>query len=122
MGGMNAQVKHLPGTAPQWDFSDRIRKVRRTLGLTQEQMAVALEVGDKRYAAWESGRNTPDDLPGMAVRLEAFTGVPRTWFLGWVDDSPIGGGSNGVTQPERRTLDYRGVVSYLNDYRKPKAA
>jgi len=119
---MNAQVKQLPGTTPQWDFSDRIRKVRRTLGLTQEQMAVALEVGDKRYAAWESGRNTPDDLPGMAVRLEAISGVPRTWFLGWVDDSPIGGGPNGAPEPERRTLDYRGVVSYLNDYRKPKAA
>ena len=83
----------FPGRVPQWTFAERARKARRDLKFTQQQMADALDVGLKRYSAWESGKNTPDDLPEMAVRFEQATGgVPRAWFLGWTDGSNPGGG------------------------------
>lgn len=103
---MNAQVKFLGSTVPQWTFADRIRKVRRDTGRTIEQMAVALEVGDKRYGAWEAGRNKPDDIADIAVKLERVTGVPRDWFLGWVSDSPEPHTPAGPQRAEHRPSDY----------------
>ena len=102
---MSAQVKFLGSAVPQWTFADRIRKVRRDTGRTIEQMAVALEVGDKRYAAWESGRNKPDDIAAIATTLEHVTGVPREWFLGWVsEDGPRPVGPAGI-EPTRSTVE-----------------
>ncbi|WP_413816755.1 helix-turn-helix domain-containing protein [Microbacterium sp. BG28] len=80
---------------PQWTFGERLRKVRRELGLTQGDMAAQLGVGSPAYAAWESGRNQPADLPAVAVKLEHMSGVPRTWFLGWADESPRPDGPGG---------------------------
>ena len=85
---MEAKIKFIPGQVPQWTFDDRIRKVRRGLGLTQEEFAVKLGVGDKRYAAWESGRNTPDDMLSIAKTLEDVSGIDKLWFIGWMDESP----------------------------------
>ncbi len=84
----NAKVTPLPGRIPQWSFDDRIRKVRRQLGYTQDEMADALEVGLKAYSAWEAGKNTPSDILSVAQKLERVTGVPRQWFIGWMDDEP----------------------------------
>ena len=71
---------------PQWTFADRARKVRRDLKLGQAEMADRLGVGLKAYSAWESGKNTPEDIVTIAVLFERASGVPRTWFLGWIDD------------------------------------
>ena len=93
----NATVTPLRNHIPAWTFADRLRKVRREiLGTTIEGMAEALEVGSKAYGAWEAGRNKPGDIAAIATKLEQITGVPRTWFLGWTDDAPVGGGSNFV--------------------------
>lgn len=70
---------------PVWDFSDRVRKVRRESGMTQEEFADALTVGRQRYAAWEAGRNIPHDILAVARRLEKLTGVDKLWFLGWLE-------------------------------------
>lgn len=88
---MSAQVIKLPTRIPQWDFADRLRKVRRDAGYTQEEFAQALGVGDRAYAAWEAGRNEPKAMPEIVVRLERLTGVPRAWFFGWMtEDGPDG--------------------------------
>lgn len=83
-----ATVTPMPVRIPTWSFGDRLRKVRREIvGVSMADMAARLEVGDKAYAAWETGRNTPQNIAALAVRLERLTGVPRTWFLGWEDDA-----------------------------------
>lgn len=51
-------------------------------------MADLLGVGLKAYSAWESGKNTPDDIVATSVKFEKVSGVHRTWFLGWVEDEP----------------------------------
>ncbi|MCG7610387.1 helix-turn-helix transcriptional regulator [Mycobacterium sp. CnD-18-1] len=74
---------------PGWDFSDRIRKVRRSVArMTQAEMATELGVKQKAYAAWESGQNKPDDIVAVAKRI-AFRWrgqVTASWVLGVEED------------------------------------
>ena len=56
------------------------------MGTSMAGMAAQLEVGDKAYSAWETGRNTLQNIADIAVRLERLTGVPRAWFLGWDEE------------------------------------
>lgn len=74
--------------APRWGFGDRLRLVRRDLGLTQAEMAIRVGVGLKAYSAWESGASRPADPPKTAEHLEAVTGIDRTWWLGWGEGAP----------------------------------
>jgi len=83
------------------------------MGYTQEAMAESLEVGLKAYSSWEADKNPPSDVLTVAVKLERLTGIPRQWFIGWMDDEP--------TTPERRASDYSSVVS-LAEHRAAKAA
>lgn len=92
-----------PAKVPSaWTFADRVRKVRRELKLTQADFAALIGVGDKAYAAWESGANEPRDLVHAAETLEARTGYDRRWWLGWLDaeiphpDGPDEGNSGTV--------------------------
>lgn len=106
--GMATNVVRLRGgkVVPAWTFADRVRKARRSLpGMSQAKMAAALGVGEKAYAAWESGVNKPDDLPMIAERLEEVVGWDRAWFLGWLDgptdDDPTHAGGVDLRTPER---------------------
>lgn len=78
------------GHVPQWTFGDRIRKIRRDAALTQEGFADKIERGDRSVAAWESGRNVPDDVVAVARRIQLVFGVPAAWTLG-LYDGPTGG-------------------------------
>lgn len=69
--------------APKFGFGDRLRLVRRDLGLTQAEMAIRIGCGLKAYSAWESGQSRPADLPSTAEHLEEVTGIERSWWLGW---------------------------------------
>lgn len=90
---------------PEWDFSDRIRKVRRSIaGMTQAEFASELNVSQKAYAAWESGQNKPDDIVAVAKRI-AFRWrgrVTPSWILG-VDDSEGRGPDGGGYAPSQPT-------------------
>lgn len=44
------------------DAGRRLAQLREALGMTQDQMAAALEIEAKRLGEWERGRNTPDIL------------------------------------------------------------
>lgn len=77
-------------TNPQWEFGDRIRKVRRDIaGLSQNEMADALGVSQKVYAAWESNRSRPSDIVAIAKSIATIwaTDVTSSWLLG-VDEPP----------------------------------
>lgn len=92
---MSAELIHMPHRRiPQWTFAERVRKARRDLGIRQNDFAERLGVSLSAYSAWETGRNTPD-IAKVAPRLEAATGIPRTWFLGWEDESPHPDGPGG---------------------------
>ena len=95
---MTSQVVQLRRPVPVWTFADRVRKARRSTGMTQAAFAQALGVGDKAYAAWESGANEPEHLHLIAERLETVVGWDKAWFLGWADEStprPDGPGGGG---------------------------
>lgn len=50
--------------------------------MSQEELAEAIHVKPSTLAAWESGRNSPDDPVYLAKRIEILTGVPASWTLG----------------------------------------
>jgi transcriptional regulator with XRE-family HTH domain len=73
-----------PGGAwvPEFTISDRLRKIRRDLRMTQEEFADLLGVKPERYGAWEAGRNRPEEPVETAKLIEERTGVPAWWTLG----------------------------------------
>jgi transcriptional regulator with XRE-family HTH domain len=71
-----------PPWQPQWSLGDRLRKVRRELQWSQEELANAIGVKPTTLGAWESGRNSPDDPVYLARKIEIITGVPAAWLLG----------------------------------------
>lgn len=76
---------------PQWDFGDRLRKVRRSVArMNQREMAAALGITQKAYAAWESGLNRPKDIVAVAKQIESIWPgqVMSAWLLGVESDGP----------------------------------
>lgn len=98
----------------QWSFGDRLRKVRREAGLTQRQLASELQVTSAAIDAWESERNLPRNLQGMANRVELIFGLPRGWMLGYADpERPRDPSGPGNTVRLRRGLSIPRVRSSL---------
>lgn len=87
---------------PEWTFGDRIRKIRRDVGLTQGEFAERIGRGAKAVAAWESGKSQPEDVVAVAKRIQLTMGVPAEWTLGLRDStiSPDGGGGVTVSYPQ----------------------
>lgn len=90
---------------PEFDLSDRLRRIRRDTGLTQAAFAQRLGVGDKAYGSWETG-TLPNDIVSIAKRIELAFRVPAAWVLGISTGGPgpMGdpSGPNGgalLTQP-----------------------
>ena len=96
---------------PEFDFSDRLRKVRRSVArMTQAEMATELGVTQKAYSAWESGRNTPENIVSIAKRIEVrWRGsVTAAWMLGVQENPRPDDPNGGVGAPSRaRTYDLR---------------
>lgn len=70
-----------------WDWSDRIRKVRRVAGLSQREMARLAGVRPSTWSAWEAGRNAPRDGEARRVAgaLAGALAVSPQWLLGLPD-------------------------------------
>lgn len=58
-------------SVPMKDFADRLRETRVAAGLTQEQLAFALDVTKSSVSAWENRREAPSFrlLPALANTL-----------------------------------------------------
>lgn len=71
------------GYVPQWDFADRLRKVRRMQqpARTQAQFAELIGADPKAYSQWEAGNNMPRDLALVVSRIVDATGVSAVWLL-----------------------------------------
>lgn len=66
---------------PEWTDGDKLRKVRRHLGLTQEEFAERLGVPGPTYMAWETDRNRITSLKAIARRIKQMTGTPLWWWF-----------------------------------------
>lgn len=67
---------------PVWTLGDRIRKARKTAGLTQAELAAA--IGEKSSTSinnWETGASKPRDLVDKVRLIGDATGVPVSWLL-----------------------------------------
>ena len=104
---------------PQWTFGDRLRKVRRERGLSQERAAKALGVTSPQIAAWESGANNPRDVVSIAKRMELAFNVPTEWVLGLeMRTAPPGpGGPNGAAGGSYAITDSNREPADLGDFR-----
>ena len=76
---------------PEWTFGDRLRRVRRSMGLKQGQFAQLIEVQAKAYGQWESDINKPHVVIRVARKVEQVTGVPAAWLLGVDRPGPTAG-------------------------------
>jgi transcriptional regulator with XRE-family HTH domain len=73
---------------PTWTLGDRLRKIRRELGLSQGEFANRLSQNPKSYSSWESDQAKPRELVAIAQQIENVTGVPAAWVLG-LDAGPF---------------------------------
>jgi class 3 adenylate cyclase len=62
------------------ELGDRIRERREGLGLTQRDVAAALQVSNQAVSKWERGENAPD-IEALAP-LARLLGVSVDWLLG----------------------------------------
>lgn len=69
----------------QIDLSENIRRYRKQLGLTQEQLAEALNVTVGAVSKWETGLNTPD--LAAILQLAALFGTSVDALLGYTVQS-----------------------------------
>lgn len=101
---------------PAWSLADRLRKIRRDVlgNLSQEEMAVRLDVPKPRYGAWENGHGRPRDMVAIAKRIEVISGVPATWVLG-LDEFDGPQDPSGGARP-------RGLYSVKDRTSNPKVA
>ncbi|WP_373428396.1 helix-turn-helix domain-containing protein [Rhodococcus sp. SORGH_AS_0303] len=67
-------------TIPEWTLADRFRKAREHAGLSQIELAQAMEVGRSAVARIEQGTATPKRPVALAWAFA--TGVDWDWLMG----------------------------------------
>ncbi len=65
------------------DFKDRLVKLRKEVGLTQEDFAQKIGYTRTAISAWEIGRNEPSNAD--TVKIADFFGVSTDYLLGKSD-------------------------------------
>lgn len=110
----------------EWTDGEKLRKVRRYLGATQEKFAELLEVKPSTYMAWESGRNAVNDPKAIARRLKLLANVPMWWFLDTEpptgpNGGPDGGSTSRLGESNPRPIHYKATDSGLNRRTNPGA-
>lgn len=65
---------------PPESFGERLRRVRRHMGWSQQEMAEHLDVPLKRYSNWE-GSTSPRHLADLARHVQEITGADARWLV-----------------------------------------
>lgn len=68
------------------ELSNRLARVRKAAGITQEQLAAAVEVSRQTVGAVEKGEYNPSTL--LALRFAVLLGV-RVEELFWLEDGEV---------------------------------
>ncbi|MDE7156458.1 MAG: helix-turn-helix domain-containing protein [Lachnospiraceae bacterium] len=84
-------------------MKDRIKKIRKTLDLTQQEFADRIGIKRNSFANYETGRNTPIDAIIISICREF--NVNENWLR-------TGEGEMYVEQPESK-LDYSKIIDIL---------
>lgn len=102
-----------------WTFGDRIRKARRVVGITTDELAQTVGVSKQAVSQWETGATTPRSVHAIARRIQIAYGIPAAWLLGL--DEPTGGGTwaHRGSNPEPAGLSSGEVIRL---YREAAAA
>lgn len=83
-----------------WTFGDRLRKARRVLGVTVEELARVCEVSKQAVSQWETGATVPRSANAVARRIEMAYGIPAAWLMGQQEaparPGPDGGVETGI--------------------------
>lgn len=97
-------MTHRP--AEQWipedTLGDRLRRLRRSMGLSQADFARAIDATPQALASWEIGSREPRSAVAIAKRIELAFNVPATWVLGLITP----GGPTPPTGPAGDTNQY----------------
>lgn len=91
------------GFIPEWTIGDRLRKAREATGLSQAQLAKAIDVSPKTVGNYEAGRVETRRIVLRAWSLR--TGVPLMWLETGEAPSPEGNGASDGAPYQNRTGD-----------------
>ena len=83
---------HSHGWVPEFQLSDRLRRVREAAGMSQDELGEAAGVGRATIARIESGRGNPRRATLIAISFA--TGVSLSWLENGetpAPDTPGGG-------------------------------
>ena len=69
---------HSHGWIPEFHLSDRLRRVRESVGMSQDELGEAAGVGRATIARIESGRGNPRRATLIAISFA--TGVSLNWL------------------------------------------
>ena len=95
---MNNAVPMSPGSVPEWDLTDRMRKALRDARMTTTEIAAGLGVSRATVNRWVSGRSNPSHATIQAWAV--ITGAPAQWLLTGTSPHP----SSGTTTAPRPVL------------------
>ena len=96
---------------PEMTMGDRLRRIRRDVGLPQREFATELGVKESTYNAWETGRNAVADEVAVAKRVQLRWRVPAWWTLGLetprtpTGTDPDGGGGCAIRDSNPEPAD-----------------
>jgi transcriptional regulator with XRE-family HTH domain len=115
MSAPASQQTHQEGSPasriPEFDFADRVAKIRKMMECNQKEFAGLLGTPSGTVAGWEAGVQ-PRNLIGVARKISAVSGVPVGWILGVFTDAAEQSGPNSendssliyrLSEEDRRT-------------------
>lgn len=103
-----------PTTELDWTLGDRILKVRKLLGMSQEDFAELFGVTEGAVSKWETDTSKPRDVMAFAARVETIgrehgLKVPAAWLLGY---AAVGLSSSTFGQPLSPVESWSGQLSF----------
>ena len=88
---------------PQWTFGDKVRKIRRSAGMSQVEFAQRIGVKGVTVGSWETNPSEPRGLVALSKRIEMAFGAPglAEWLLGMDEPMPTPPPSTPPSGPRR---------------------
>jgi transcriptional regulator with XRE-family HTH domain len=109
-------VGEVGAIKPDWTWGDKVRKVRRIVGLSQKEFADRIDVKAPTVAAWETSDavEPPKGAIAAAKRMHLAFNIDTAWLLGLEDERPTPGpGPGGGLAKSGSTRGYRQNVKDL---------
>lgn len=79
MSAMTTQT--ATGVRPADTFPVRLAIVRAVHGWNYDQAAKATGIGAETWRTWEKGKRHCTDVPGVAAKIAAVTGLDAVWIV-----------------------------------------